>query len=175
MPHIPPLQNSDNQQVKDAFSEITEAFGMVPNVLATYAQYPPLLEANWLKMKRIMAEGRLERSLKEAIALVVSADNGCDYCVSHHGGALKSLGFSDSDIQMLRERPEDAELKGADKALLLLAQEANRNPHNDAQPFFTGARDAGAGTEDILEALAVMEIFAALNRFIDFVGVELEG
>jgi hypothetical protein len=39
--------------------------GKVPALFKTYAHHPPLLRANWNKLKATMMEGALERQLKE--------------------------------------------------------------------------------------------------------------
>ena len=38
------------------FGEIEAAFGMVPNLFRTYAHHPPLLRANWEKVKKLAVE-----------------------------------------------------------------------------------------------------------------------
>ncbi len=58
------------------YEEIEKVFGRVPNIFKTYAHFPPLLKANWGKLKAVMMGGSLRRELKEAIALVVS-DGQC--------------------------------------------------------------------------------------------------
>jgi alkylhydroperoxidase family enzyme len=64
--------------------EFDRAFGRVPNLFRAYARHPPLLEANWNKVKHVLLKGRLARFTKEIIALLVSHDNGCAYCVAAH-------------------------------------------------------------------------------------------
>ena len=84
MPRIDLPEAYADPHVEPIFKEIEGAFGKVPNLFRTYAQFPPLLEANWNKVKAVMMGGSLSRQLKEAIAVLVSRDNGCDYCVAAH-------------------------------------------------------------------------------------------
>jgi hypothetical protein len=42
---------SPPQNVAAIFQEIEGAFGRVPNLFKTYAHHPPLLQANWNKVK----------------------------------------------------------------------------------------------------------------------------
>ncbi len=85
------------------FAEIKGAFGMVPNLFRTYAHFPPLLEANWNKVKAVMMQGNLSRKVKETIAVLVSKDNSCSYCVAAHSGALKAIGVTDEEIKQIKE------------------------------------------------------------------------
>ena len=100
MPHISPLtQESAPQEAKVTLLEIEKAFGQIPNLFLTMAHFPSLLEANWHKYQSVMLNGSLSRQVKETIALLVSQDNGCNYCVKAHRQALKALKISQSQFE----------------------------------------------------------------------------
>jgi len=174
MSRIEPVETSSNQRIKDIFEEIEKSFGMVSNVFRTYAHSEAVLDANWHKVKRVMLEGNLSRVVKETIAVAVSSDNGCDYCVTHHSMALRSLGVSAEQAEKLAGEPEDERFSARENALIALARAANGDHHAITDEQVQQVRDAGASSADIVEALAVMETFSGLNRFIDTAGVELE-
>ena len=69
-------------KVKALYDEIKSEHGIdfVPNLYRAMAPNPEYLEANWQRVKAIMAApGRLDRLTKEIIAVAVSAVNACDY------------------------------------------------------------------------------------------------
>ena len=69
-------------QVKEIYAEIKERLGIdfVPNLYRVMALKPAYLEANWNKVKTVMAApGKLDRLTKEIIAVSVSAVAGCEY------------------------------------------------------------------------------------------------
>lgn len=69
-------------KVKEIYDEIQAELEIdfVPNLYKAMAPLPHYLEANWNKVKEIMArEGKLDLLTKEIIAVAVSAVNGCDY------------------------------------------------------------------------------------------------
>ena len=69
-------------RVKEVYDEIKAQLGIdfVPNLYRVMAQKPDFLEANWSKVKAVMAsEGKLDRLTKEVIAVAVSAVLGCRY------------------------------------------------------------------------------------------------
>ncbi len=69
-------------RVKEIYDEIKSTLGIdfVPNLYRVMASKPAFLEANWNKVKAVMVEpGKLDRLTKEAVAVAVSAVNGCDY------------------------------------------------------------------------------------------------
>lgn len=159
-------------EARQILDEIEQGMGRVPNLFRTYAHHPPLLRANWQKLKAVMMEGSLPRKLKEAIALLVSQDNGCDYCIKAHSGGLKSLGVGDDELSAIRDgRLEDAGFGEKDRALVALSRKANLTPHEVSGEDFRKARDAGASDAELVEAYGVMETFAAFNRFLDSVEV----
>lgn len=87
-------------RVREIFDDIlaTKKIDFVPNIWKTLANYPPLLEETWQRLKRIMGPGRLDPLTKEMIALAVSATNGCAYCVNSHTAAVKKLGLDDEAL-----------------------------------------------------------------------------
>jgi alkylhydroperoxidase family enzyme len=69
-------------KVKALYEDIKAQHGIdfVPNLYKAMASNPDYLEANWLRVKAIMAnEGKLDRLTKEIIAVAVSAVNACGY------------------------------------------------------------------------------------------------
>jgi AhpD family alkylhydroperoxidase len=78
----------------------TKKLEAVPNFWRALATHPDNLEMVWTRLKALMhpeAAGRkspLDPVTREAIALAVSATNGCAYCINSHTAALRKLGMS---------------------------------------------------------------------------------
>ncbi|TYO99031.1 putative peroxidase-related enzyme [Geothermobacter ehrlichii] len=171
---IPAGTESPAQEVEAVFREIEDAFGMVPNLFRTYAHHPPLLRANWNKVKAVMMEGSLDRKVKETIAVLVSRDNGCSYCVAAHTSALRAIGVTDEELQAIEENLDQADFSAREKALIGFARKANRDPLRISDDEFEALRRAGATDAEIVEALGVMELFTAFNKFLDSLDVEID-
>jgi uncharacterized peroxidase-related enzyme len=162
------------KDVKKIFAEIEAAFTMVPNLFRTYAHFPPLLEANWNKVKALMMQGNLSRKVKETIAVLVSQDNSCNYCVAAHSAALKAIGVKDEEIKHIKEDLDTADFNEKERALIAFARKANREPLRITDDEFAVLLHAGATDAEIIEALGVMEIFTAFNKFLDSLQVEID-
>jgi len=175
MAHIPTL--SDEQLSPDAqaiLDEIRQAMGRTPNLFRTYAHHPPLLRANWEKLKAVMMQGALSRKLKEAIALLVSQDNQCRYCVAAHSMALQSLGVDDEALAAIRDgRLEKAGYEPGQARLVEFMRKVNRAPHEVSARDFEELRDAGFSDAELVEAYGVLETFVGFNKFLDSVGTEM--
>ena len=158
----------------EILKEIELAFGRIPNLFKTYAQHPPLLKANWDKVKAVMMQGVLSRKVKETIAVLVSQDNSCNYCVAAHTAALKSIGTTDEEIRRITQDVGGADFAPKEKALIAFARKANRDPLRISDTEFNSLRQTGASDTEIIEALGVMEVFTAFNKFLDALQVDID-
>ena len=170
------LTTSENaqQNVTAIFTEIEGAFGMVPNLFKAYAHHPPLLQANWFKVKAVMIEGSLSRKLKETIAVHVSQDNGCAYCVAAHTGALQAIGVGEEELKTILQNLENADFSAKEHALIGFARKANMTPLRIPDDEFAALKNLGASDAEIVEALGVMELFTAFNKFLDSLEVDID-
>jgi uncharacterized peroxidase-related enzyme len=178
MPRIDLPEPNADAHVEHIFKEIEEAFGKVPNLFRTYSHFPPLLEANWNKVKAVMMGGSLNREMKEAIAVLVSKDNGCDYCVAAHETAhetaLRSVGVAPEEIRKIETDLEKSAFTPKEQALIELARQANRDPLRMTDQHFRTVRSHGASDSEIVEALGVMEVFTSFNKFLDALQVDID-
>lgn len=173
-PSFQPVQHPADDRVRVVFDEIREKEGYVPNLFRAYAHNPDLLEQAWSRVKTLMYNGQLSPQLKNAIATLVSQDNGCDYCVAHHKRMLRTLGVAPRDLSTFMATSEAAFLEPMDAALLQVAREANRNPHGLSPDLIANARAAGASESAIMEAIGVMELYSSFNHMLDSLKVPLE-
>ncbi len=175
MSRLPAVDESvDVSSVRDVFEEIQSAFGRVPNLFRTYAVHPPLLRANWEKVKAVLMSGNLRREVKEAIALLVSKDNSCAYCVAAHTAVLRAVGMTEEQIVSLEEDFGKTDFNDKEKALIGLARAANLKPLKVSDEEFGAVRQTGATDAEIVEALGVMEVFTSFNKFLDVLQVEID-
>ncbi|MEE9615065.1 MAG: peroxidase-related enzyme [Thermodesulfobacteriota bacterium] len=175
MARIEPVRTeAASSEVREVLDEIEKTFGMVPNLFRTSAHHPPLLKANWEKVKAVMMRGELTRKTKEAIAVLVSKDNSCDYCVTAHVSVLRSMGVTQGEVEKILSKVEKAGFTEKELALIEFARKANRAPLDITELEFEELKGAGATDAEIVEALGVMELYTAFNKFLDSLGVEVD-
>jgi uncharacterized peroxidase-related enzyme len=174
MPRVMPVSLESSAEVQSVFKEIEAAFGMVPNLFKTLAHHPPLLELNWNRVKTLMMSGNLSRKVKETIAVLVSKDNSCRYCVTAHTLFLQAIGVSEDEVFAINEDLEKTSFTDKEKALITFARQANLAPLEVRDEEFKRLKDAGASDGEILEALGVMEIFTGFNKILDALQVEID-
>ncbi len=166
------MSSTTPQSVATILQEIEQAFGCVPNLFQAYAKYPPLLEANWLKVKQILLNGTLKREVKEAIALRVSYDNKCNYCVTAHTAFLHSLGITEEQISGMLQGIYPDNFSEQDIALINFTREANQTWHQVDPDTLETLQGLGIEQAEILEALGTMELFIAFNHFANVMHIE---
>lgn len=87
-------------KVAEIYADIkrTKHLDRVPNFWRALATWPDQLEMVWTRLKILMHPESVGRAsaltplVREAIALAVSATNGCAYCTNSHTAALLKLG-----------------------------------------------------------------------------------
>ncbi len=84
-------------KTKALLDGVHKTLGMVPNLMATLANAPAALEA-YLSLGQALGRGALDAKTREAIALAVAGENGCDYCASAHTAVGARLGASRDEL-----------------------------------------------------------------------------
>ena len=172
MPHITPIDLSNPGDAADVLAGVKQKLGSVPNIFATMAQSPAVLQA-YLAFGGALESASLSAKLREQIALTVAGVNACDYCASAHTFIAKSLGVSaDEAAQNLSGRAADPKTA----AILEFAGEAvrNRATFADNASAIDRLRDAGVSDAEIVEIVAVIAINIFTNYFNHLAGTEVD-
>lgn len=161
-------------KVQEVFEDIKNNFGMIPNLFKTLALKPDILEANWKKFKGVMLQGQLPRELKEMIAVVVSRENSCKYCVDAHSAMLMMLGKSRDEIIKIIEDIESANISDEYKILLKFSRKATKESKNISDEDFIEIKDIGYKDDAIVEFLSIIDLFTSFNIFLNTLQVEID-
>lgn len=165
------MNNAQPVDTQAVLAEIERAFGFVPNLFRAYTAYPPLLAANWAKVRATLLEGTLRREVKEAIALLISRDEACAYCIGAHTASLRMLGFSEQAVADMESTLASDAFTDKERALIDFARHAHAEPAHMTVAL-EQLRTQGIPMAEMVEALGVMELFAAFTRFADALGIE---
>lgn len=156
--------------INELLKEIKESFGMLPKLWTLYANHPALMKANWTKQKLIMNDGLLSNELKQAIALSVSVDNSCQYCVDAHKMMLESMGVNSTDIE--KNEYEKAGFTKKESLLLEFSKEVNSHAYKIEDAVFDILHKNNCSDTEIVEVIGVVELFVGYNLFLNTLDVE---
>lgn len=97
--------------VKETFDTLQRRIGKVPNILRDLGNSPAALQV-YTGLSAAMKQAALTAKERESIALLVTQLVECDYCLSAHSAAARSMGFTEPQILDLRRgTPEDSRLR----------------------------------------------------------------
>ena len=142
-----------------------EKIGFVPNVLRAYAHDNQKLEAFAAFYNDLMlAPSGLSKLEREMIAVVVSSQNRCYYCLTAHGAAVRQLSGDPVLAEMLVQNYRAAELGPRHRAMLDFAVKLTDAPWRVEEPDRARLRSAGFSDRDIWDVAAVASFFSMSNR-----------
>jgi uncharacterized peroxidase-related enzyme len=147
------------------FDKCMEKLGFVPNVLAAYAFDMAKLEAFVAMYNDLMlAPSGLSKLEREMIAVAVSAENRCYYCLTAHGAAVRAL--SDDPVlgELMVMNYRAARLDRRQRAMLDFAVKLTAQPHAIEEADREALRKSGFSDRDIWDISAVAGFFNMSNR-----------
>lgn len=158
-----------------AYNQLQRRRGKIANVLKVHSLRPSALKAHLaLYMDLMFAPGGLTRRQRELIAVTVSRENGCDYCVAHHREALSYYIHSAGLLDVIARGVGDSSLKTADHALCAYAAKLTGSPDRVEERDVAVLRTVGFADEDILLANLIVAYFNFVNRIALGLGVTFD-
>jgi uncharacterized peroxidase-related enzyme len=116
----------------------------------------------------------LSRSQAELIAVVVSATNGCGYCVAHHGASLAAALGDETLARAAALDYRTADLPARDRVLLDHCVALTCEPGERTAADIERLREYGFDDAAILKATLVAAYYNLVNRIVGALGVALE-
>ena len=86
----------------------------------------------------------------------------------------QAIGVTEEEIEIIENNIEESEFTEKERVLIAFARKANKDPDKITDEEFALLRKAGADEPEIVEALGVMELFTAFNKFLDSLNVEVD-
>ena len=161
---IPEISNLP-EDTRKYFEICQEKLGMVPNVLTAYSQNLKQLDGfTRLYNELMLGEGELSKLEREMVAVVVSSENKCFYCLVAHGAAVRVL----SGDPVLGERMvmnyRTADLDRRQRAMLDYASLLTRSPATVSEDDVQALRDAGLSDRAIWDLGNLIGFYNMSNR-----------
>lgn len=145
-------------------SHLWQAWGADPVGLGTLHEH----------YRAVMADpAPLAPAQAEMIAVVVSATNGCGYCVAHHGPKL-SRHVGEALARAVARDYREANVAARDRILLDAAVALTCEPAERTQADVERMREYGFDDAAILKATEIAALYNLVNRVVSGLGVPLE-
>ena len=171
-------------KLADAYADLVKKRGKVSNILKVHSLNPDaLLNHLDLYMTTMFGRSGLSRLEREAIAVVVSANNDCEYCINHHAEALRRYLNDEDTLNMLMTadgletlEPRLSFAEEARSAIRLSnivrhAEKLTTAPGAMTESDLGELRAVGLSDKDILDLTLVTSYFNFVNRIALGLGV----
>ena len=168
LPPVDPLP----PETQRYFDICVEKLGFVPNVLRAYAFDIDKLDAFSAYYNELMlAPSGLSKLEREMVAVAVSAENRCFYCLVAHGAAVRQLSgdpaLGEAIAMNYRVAPIDARQRAMLDFAVLMTRASAAVEEEDREAL----RAHGLSDRDIFDLAAVAGFFNMTNRMASAVGM----
>lgn len=144
-------------EVKEIYSQVKGAFGMVPAPIMQHSVSPDLLKNHWDYFGVIGKNKNFSQKFSAIMRMgIASLDKfeHCAYCVDGNAMMLKHMfKMSDQEIKQLQKKPLDAKLNAKEKKMLAFLLQAAKSPSSLAKSDYDALRKLGWTDKDIFEGL----------------------
>jgi uncharacterized peroxidase-related enzyme len=147
------------------FKKCQDKLGFIPNVLLAYAFDTVKLEAFAAMYNDLMlGESGLSKLEREMIAVAVSSQNRCYYCLTAHGAAVRQYSGNPLLGEHLVMNYRAARLNKRQRAMLDFAVKLTSSPWSVEEADRERLRRAGFSDRDIWDISAIVGFFNMSNR-----------
>ncbi len=155
--------------------------GQVDQILLAHSLRPHTLEGHMALYRAVLHHPRnmLDAAFAEAIGVLVSRANGCDYCVDHHTAgmrrALRNPDRAEAWKLALESGPREEIFDTRQRAALAYAEQLTLAPAEVSESEISLLRKSGWSDGEILEINQITAYFCYANRTVLGLGVTTEG
>ena len=152
-------------QVKNYLEIVQQKLGFIPNVLAAFAKFPKQFEGfTKLYNALMLGDSGLTKLEREMIAVTVSSENHCFYCLVAHGSAVRELSNDPQLGERIAANFKSAELPKKQEELLNFTKKLTKDPSEIGENDRKKLRDVGYEDRDIWDISAIVGLFNMTNR-----------
>ena len=153
------------EQVESYLKIVEDKIGFIPNVLAAFAKFPKQFDGfTKLYNSLMLGESGLTKLEREMIAVTVSSENHCFYCLVAHGSAVRELANDPQLGERIAANFRSAELPKRQEELLSFAKKLTRDPSEIGEQERKKLRNVGYTDRDIWDISAIVGFFNMTNR-----------
>lgn len=158
--------------IQELFEKNRAKPGFVPNVFRAYSLRPAALRGFIALYDALMAEeSGLSKAEREMIAVVVSAQNHCHYCLISHGAALRVRAKDAALADTIAANYRAAAITPRQRAMLDFAVKVTRASAEIGEEDLAALREHGFSDEDIFDIAQVAAFFNYSNRVASALGM----
>lgn len=165
------LEDADGR-LAEIYAELVEKRGKVSNILKVHSLNADAMQNHLdLYMTIMFGKSGLSRAEREAIGVVVSANNDCAYCVNHHAEALRRYIKDEETLSLLTTADGLETLEPRLSNIVRHAEKLTSAPGAMTDSDLGELRAVGLSERDILDLTLISAYFNFVNRIALGLGV----
>ncbi len=160
-------ESSVPAEAKELYDNTKARFGgFIPNVMSVMAESPAVMEAYMILRKILDAKTAFSPEEIQVLALIISAENGCEYCVAAHSFRANETGMSADVLDAIRDgRPiPDPRLAALSAFARAVVRKQGWVEEDDMQAFLA----AGYDRRQILDVVLAVS-WKTLSNYVNHV------
>ncbi|MGI9270779.1 MAG: peroxidase-related enzyme [Woeseiaceae bacterium] len=159
-------------RLAEIYADLIAKRGKISNILKVQSLNPEAMSDHLeLYMTLMFGKSGLSRAEREAIAVVVSANNECPYCINHHAEALRRYIKDEEVVTMLMEADGLETLEPRLSNIVRHAEKLTSAPGAMTESDLGELRAVGLAEKDILDLTQIVAYFNFVNRMALGLGV----
>jgi uncharacterized peroxidase-related enzyme len=159
-------------KLAEMYAALIKQRGKVSNILKVHSLHPDAMGDHLdLYMTLMFGKSGLSRAEREAVAVVVSANNDCEYCVRHHAEALRRYIDDEETMTMLMTADGLETLEPRLSNIVRHAEKLTTAPIAMTESDLDELRTEGLSDKDILDLTLIVAYFNFVNRIALGLGV----
>lgn len=159
--------------LKRAYEAVSQARGKVSNIMRAQSLNPNALRSHLeLYVNLVYGKSGLSRGEREIIATTISAHNHCDYCVTHHGEALRFYLKNGNQLETFKRGQQPEDLPQRTKSLIDYALKLTVEPGKVVRADLEALRRIGITDSEILDLVLLIAYMNYVTRIAQGLGVE---
>lgn len=174
MAHIQLPEFEDmSSSIQDKARPILEKTGQLGEIFKLIAIDEKIYNATDMMVQSyLLDETTLSYDVKEAIALLISKENGCKMCIDVHKNIAKMLGVSEERIEEILQGVDSINTSEAEKALLNFCIKASKkDSYKILKEELDALKNLGYTDVQILEAVSITGYFNYINTLSNVFGL----
>ena len=159
-------------ELAEMYAELTKKRGKISNILKVHSLNPQAMGDHLdLYVTLMFGKSGLSRLEREAVAVVVSAANECEYCVNHHTEALRHYVDDEETLNMLATADGLETLEPRLSNIVRHAERLTVAPAAMTDSDLEELRAVELSDKDILDLTLIVGYFNFVNRIAVGLGV----
>lgn len=163
---VPQTVESAPEKSRPILQNVRKAFGFIPNLMATFANNPSVLEG-YLALDAVFEKGSFTPVERQLILLTASVENKCDYCTAAHSAIAKGfLHVAPEAVSAIRNSAPIADKKT--ETLVNLTREIARERGFVKQETIEAFLSAGYRKDQVMEVLLGVAL-KTISNYLDHI------